>query len=244
MVGCGHDGRPKVRIPFPESDLKDGYPAPLGFVDPDEGPEPEKLPQNGRRGTAQTEGGRKQTGHGEDWVRPKLPCPGHSASKKLPRWREPRWTGWTGPMSENAPVDRFPPERYAHRHQTTPFPPGLSARHWHPAFASLSGSHDSRILPRCSGPPKRFVAVCATLGFHTPYLFPRETGAGYALTPYLEPLKALRDDFSVISGLSHTEQNGANGHTSELTWLTSAKHRVWRVSKTPFPSTDCRKDRQ
>ncbi len=84
-----------------------------------------------------------------------------------------------------------------------------------PAFSRAAGT---------SGPPKRFVAVCATLGFHTPYLFPRETGAGYALTPYLEPLKALRDDFSVISGLSHTEQNGANGHTSELTWLTSAKH--------------------
>ena len=77
-----------------------------------------------------------------------------------------------------------------------------------PAFTRAAGT---------GGPPKRFVAVCATLGFHTPCLFPRETGAGYALTPYLEPLKALRDDFSVISGLSHTEQNGANGHTSELT---------------------------
>jgi hypothetical protein len=73
-------------------------------------------------------------------------------------------------------------------------------------------------------PPKRFVAMCATLGFHTPFLFPRQTGAGYQLTPYLEPLKDLRGDFSVISGLQHMEQNGANGHTSEMTWLTSAKH--------------------
>jgi hypothetical protein len=72
--------------------------------------------------------------------------------------------------------------------------------------------------------PQRFVAMCATLGFHTPFLFPKETGAGYSLTPYLEPLKDLRNDFSVISGLAHTEQNGANGHTSEMTWLTSAKH--------------------
>jgi hypothetical protein len=72
--------------------------------------------------------------------------------------------------------------------------------------------------------PQRFVAMCATLGFHTPFLFPKETGAGYALTPYLEPLQDLRSDFSVISGLAHTEQNGANGHTSEMTWLTSAKH--------------------
>ncbi len=72
--------------------------------------------------------------------------------------------------------------------------------------------------------PKRFVTMCATLGFHTPFLFPKETGAGYTPTPYLEPLKDFRDDFSVISGLEHAEQNGANGHTSEMTWLTSAKH--------------------
>ncbi len=72
--------------------------------------------------------------------------------------------------------------------------------------------------------PKRFVAMCATLGFHTPFLFPKELGTGYTPTPYLEPLKELRDDFSVISGLAHTEQSGANGHTSEMTWLTSAKH--------------------
>jgi hypothetical protein len=72
--------------------------------------------------------------------------------------------------------------------------------------------------------PPRFLAMCATLGFHTPFLFPQEAGVGYALTPYLEPLKDLRGDFSVISGLQHMEQNGANGHTSEMTWLTSAKH--------------------
>jgi hypothetical protein len=84
-----------------------------------------------------------------------------------------------------------------------------------PAFVRAAGA---------TQPPRRFVAMCATLGFHTPFLHPKETGAGYTLTPYLEPLKGLRDDFSVISGLAHTEQNGANGHTSEMTWLTSAKH--------------------
>jgi hypothetical protein len=72
--------------------------------------------------------------------------------------------------------------------------------------------------------PPRFLAMCATLGFHTPFLFPQEAGADYALTPYLEPLKNLKGDFSVLSGLHHEEQNGANGHTSEMTWLTSAKH--------------------
>lgn len=86
-----------------------------------------------------------------------------------------------------------------------------------PAFATPAQSAVGQ-------PPPRFLAMCATLGFHTPFLFPQEAGAGYALTPYLEPLKGLRGDFSVISGLQHMEQNGANGHTSEMTWLTSAKH--------------------
>lgn len=86
-----------------------------------------------------------------------------------------------------------------------------------PAFAT-------RAQAAVGSPPPRFLAMCATLGFHTPFLFPKETGEGYVLTPYLEPLKDLRRDFSVISGLQHMEQNGANGHTSEMTWLTSAKH--------------------
>ena len=73
-------------------------------------------------------------------------------------------------------------------------------------------------------PPPRFLAMCVTLGFHTPFLFPQEVGSDYTLTPYLEPLKDLKGDFSVLSGLQHEEQNGANGHTSEMTWLTSAKH--------------------
>ena len=72
-------------------------------------------------------------------------------------------------------------------------------------------------------PPRRFVAVCATLGFHTPFLFPEQAGRDYALPPYLEPVKDFRDDLTVFSGLSHPDQSGANGHTSELTWLTSAR---------------------
>jgi hypothetical protein len=86
-----------------------------------------------------------------------------------------------------------------------------------PAFATRAQAINAQ-------PPQRFIAMCATLGFHTPFLFPKETGADYTLTPYLEPLKDLKNDFSVISGLQHEEQNGANGHTSEMTWLTSAKH--------------------
>jgi hypothetical protein len=73
-------------------------------------------------------------------------------------------------------------------------------------------------------PPRRFLAMNYNLGFHGPHLFPKTAGRDYELTPYLEALKEHRADFSIISGLSHEDQNGPNGHTSELTWLTSAKH--------------------
>ncbi len=70
---------------------------------------------------------------------------------------------------------------------------------------------------------KKMVCICTSLGIHAPFLFPGETGVDYALTPYLEMLGEHRRDFTLFSGLSHPDQNGANGHTSEMTWLTSAK---------------------
>lgn len=71
--------------------------------------------------------------------------------------------------------------------------------------------------------PKRFVAMCAGLGFHTPFLVPEKAGRDFELTPYLDLLRDHRNDLTVLSGLSHPEQQGNNGHASELTWLTSAK---------------------
>ena len=71
--------------------------------------------------------------------------------------------------------------------------------------------------------PRRFVAVCATLGFHTPFLFPERAGRDYAPTPYLDVLKDHRADLTVFSGLSHPDQGGATGHSSEMTWLTAAR---------------------
>ncbi len=71
--------------------------------------------------------------------------------------------------------------------------------------------------------PRRFVAACATLGFHAPFLNPDKGGKDYELTPYLKLLKEHRQHFTVFSGLSHPEQQGNNGHASEMTWLTSAQ---------------------
>lgn len=71
--------------------------------------------------------------------------------------------------------------------------------------------------------PQRFLATCTTLGIHTPALFPEQEGKDYKLTTYLEAIQDHRDKFTVVSGLAHPEQQGNNGHASELTWLTSAQ---------------------
>jgi len=42
------------------------------------------------------------------------------------------------------------------------------------------------------------MCICASLGLHAPFLFLKETGANYALTPYLEILKDLREDFTLF----------------------------------------------
>lgn len=70
---------------------------------------------------------------------------------------------------------------------------------------------------------RRFVAMNASLGFHTPFLFPETEGREYALTPYLEKIKDHLDQLTLLSGLSHPNQTGNNGHASEATWLTSAQ---------------------
>lgn len=72
--------------------------------------------------------------------------------------------------------------------------------------------------------PKRMVAICTSLGIYGPALFPKEIGRAYGSTPYLDLLKDYRDDYTIFSGLSHPEQSGPDGHASEMSWLTSARH--------------------
>jgi hypothetical protein len=72
--------------------------------------------------------------------------------------------------------------------------------------------------------PKRMVAVCTSLGIYGPALFPKEMGRNYTSTPYLDLIKEHRNDVSIFSGLSHPDQSGADGHSSEMTCLTSARH--------------------
>jgi hypothetical protein len=67
------------------------------------------------------------------------------------------------------------------------------------------------------------VLINACLGLYGPDFFPAEAGRDYALTPYLGELADWRNEFTVISGLSHPAVGGG-GHTSEASFLTSAPH--------------------
>ena len=71
-------------------------------------------------------------------------------------------------------------------------------------------------------PIRRMVCICTPLGLHAPYFFPEQAGKDYQLSPYLDLLKEFRDDFSVISGLSHPDVGSS--HDSIYSFLTGAPH--------------------
>jgi hypothetical protein len=70
--------------------------------------------------------------------------------------------------------------------------------------------------------PRRMVCVCTPLGLHSPFFTPEKAGKDYASTPYLDALKDFRDDFTVISGLSHPDVGAS--HDSLSSYLTAAPH--------------------
>ena len=69
---------------------------------------------------------------------------------------------------------------------------------------------------------RRLLTINAPLGIHTPNLFPSTAGRSYEVTPYLEPLQPMREQFSVMSGLRHPGVDG--GHSAEMSFLTGAPH--------------------
>src|SRR5262245_32400637 len=88
------------------------------------------------------------------------------------------------------------------------------------ALPCLDAFSPARAAAAAAEPRRRMVCICATLGLH-PYIFsPVQTGKDYELTPYLELLKDYRDDFTVISGLSHAGMNSGFAHQSSASFLT------------------------
>jgi hypothetical protein len=70
-------------------------------------------------------------------------------------------------------------------------------------------------------PPKRMLLISNNLGVLPQHFFPKDKGAGYTLSPYLNELAAFKSDFTIFSGLSHPAVTG--GHSTENCFLTAAR---------------------
>src|SRR5262245_35613236 len=70
--------------------------------------------------------------------------------------------------------------------------------------------------------PRRMLAICNNLGVLSEPFFPKNNGRDYTPSPYLEFLQGFRDDFTVLSGVSHPNVDG--GHPSDISFLTAAPH--------------------
>jgi len=69
--------------------------------------------------------------------------------------------------------------------------------------------------------PKRMLLISNNLGVLPGPFFPKNSGRGYTLSPFLGELKDFREKFTVFSGLSHPAVSG--GHSTENCFLTGAK---------------------
>ncbi len=80
-----------------------------------------------------------------------------------------------------------------------------------------------RIATAAAGPaPRRMVAIQTNMGILPQHFFPKEAGKAYTLTPYLDILKAHREKFTVFSGVSHPDVDGA--HEAEKAFLSATPH--------------------
>jgi hypothetical protein len=70
--------------------------------------------------------------------------------------------------------------------------------------------------------PRRVFAICNNLGLLAEPFYPVNAGKDYTLSPYLALLKAHRNNFTVISGVSHPNVDGQ--HSSDVCFLTAAPH--------------------
>ncbi len=93
--------------------------------------------------------------------------------------------------------------------------PFLEAMQGRPARAASSA-------PASGATPRRMLGICNNLGLRPDLFFPTGSGRDYVASPYLELLDAHREDFTVISGVSHPNVDG--GHPSDISFLTAAPH--------------------
>ena len=70
--------------------------------------------------------------------------------------------------------------------------------------------------------PRRFLAINQNLGVLPDLFFPADGGRDYTPSPYLQLLQEHRNQFTVMSGVSHPGVDGS--HTSDICFLTAAPH--------------------
>jgi hypothetical protein len=70
--------------------------------------------------------------------------------------------------------------------------------------------------------PRRMVCIETNMGIMPQFFFPSEAGAAYSLSPYLQKLAPHRNQFTVLSGVSHPGVTG--GHAAERCFLTGTPH--------------------
>jgi len=73
-----------------------------------------------------------------------------------------------------------------------------------------------------AAPPRRILAICNNLGLLPDRFFPAAGGRDYVASPYLEVLKAHRQDLTVFGGVMHPDVDG--GHPADNCFLTCAPH--------------------
>ena len=72
-----------------------------------------------------------------------------------------------------------------------------------PAFAAVA-KRRKRVDETPGGKPRRFLGICNNLGLLPEYLFPKDSGRDYTLSPYLEVLREHRSDLTMFSSLAAT----------------------------------------
>lgn len=69
--------------------------------------------------------------------------------------------------------------------------------------------------------PRRMLAIVNNIGVLPKHFFPQSTGRNYEASPLLSILAAHREEFTIISGLSHP--GVTSGHSTDNCFLTSAR---------------------
>ncbi len=88
----------------------------------------------------------------------------------------------------------------------------------------LEAMHPSRTqAASSSASPRRMVCIGVPFGFDPAAFVPLQTGRDYALPSHLTHLADFRNDFTVVSGLSHPN-TGGGGHKAEAVMLTGAPY--------------------